>query len=451
MAVWSQSTLIETYLRRRIDSEFFRPVYLNAEQQTRKCNTNDLGLLGRFIPGPFGSAFHVKNYELQSQYRYLRGRDIKPFFILDDDNRYLTEVDFNHLQSYAIQPDDLMISVVGTLGSVAVCTPNETPAIFSCKSTLFRSFGISPYYLLAYLNCRQGQLCLLRRQRGAVQAGLNIEDLRTIPIPRLGHEVESEIASMVRLAHKKLFKSKGLYRQAKRNLESELGLGKLRFQKPMGYTAQLRDLEQSRRLDAERFYPAFNNLSTHLPDSIKLVPLGIQLSFCQRGKQPTYSKQGLPVVNSKHVRSNKVVLENNRMAIPNTLAGLQIRYGDILMNGTGRGTIGRVAPYLMDGPAIPDNHVTILRSPTLDPAYLSFFLNSQAGQLQVEMHQRGSSGQLELYPFDIRKFLVWVAPESFQKEIRNLYDQAAASEQRSKELLDQAKTRLEQLIEEAAA
>jgi hypothetical protein len=65
------------------------------------------------------------------------------------------------------------------------------------------------------------------------------------------------------------------------------------------------------------------------------------------------------------------------------------------------------------------------------------------------MHQRGTSGQLELYPFDIRKFLVWVAPEAFQKEIHNLYNQATKNELRSKEFLDQAKTRLEQLIEEA--
>ena len=92
---------------------------------------------------------------------------------------------------------------------------------------------------------------------------------------------------------------------------------------------------------------------------------------------------------------------------------------------------------------------SILRLPTLNPTYLSFYLNRQAGQLQVEMHQRGTSGQFELYPFDIRKFLVWVAPEAFQKEIRSLYVRAAASEQRSKELLDQAKTRVEQLIEKA--
>jgi type I restriction enzyme M protein len=69
--------------------------------------------------------------------------------------------------------------------------------------------------------------------------------------------------------------------------------------------------------------------------------------------------------------------------------------------------------------------------------------------MQVEMHQRGSSGQLELYPFDIRKFLVWPAPPEFQREIRRLHDMAAAAERESHMLLEHAKTRVERLIEEA--
>ena len=67
------------------------------------------------------------------------------------------------------------------------------------------------------------------------------------------------------------------------------------------------------------------------------------------------------------------------------------------------------------------------------------------------MHQRGTSGQLELYPFDIRKFLIWPAPQSFQRELRDLHDKAAAAERESKRSARQAKTRVEQLIEEAAA
>jgi type I restriction enzyme M protein len=56
---------------------------------------------------------------------------------------------------------------------------------------------------------------------------------------------------------------------------------------------------------------------------------------------------------------------------------------------------------------------------------------------------------LELYPFDIRKFQVWEAPQTVQQEIRRLYEQAAESARQSRELLDQAKSRVEQLIEEA--
>ena len=187
-----------------------------------------------------------------------------------------------------------------------------------------------------------------------------------------------------------------------------------------------------------------------MPKRVQMVRLAGLLSFCQRGKQPIYSEEGLPVLNSKHVLENKITLEDNRRAMPSIATDWQIRYGDVLLNGTGRGTIGRAAPYLVsEHQTIPDNHVTILRSPTLDPAFLSFFLNSLAGRLQVEKYQRGSSGQLELYPSDIRKLWVWEAPKLIQAEIRRLYDRATELANESKALLEKAKARVEQLIEEA--
>ena len=236
MAVWAYSQLIETYHNRRIDSEFFHPAYINAESNILKCNTERLGALGSFVPGPFGSAFHVQNYNFQSPYRYIRGRDVKPFFLLDDDNRYIPEDDFSRLIKYSVLPEDLMISVVGTLGNVAVCANDIVPAVFSCKSTIFRAKEVDPYYLLAYLNSKYGQMCLLRRQRGAVQTGLNIEDLRDVPVPRLQFNIEKDIAILVKSSHDSIKSAKLLYKQAQQLLESELGLNKLKFKKPVGYT-----------------------------------------------------------------------------------------------------------------------------------------------------------------------------------------------------------------------
>ncbi|MEQ1439923.1 hypothetical protein AAG565_11200 [Fontimonas sp. SYSU GA230001] len=101
---------------------------------------------------------------------------------------------------------------------------------------------------------------------------------------------------------------------------------------------------------------------------------------------------------------------------------------------------------------MPDNHVTILRpNGDLDPVYLAIFLNSLAGQLQVEQRLRGSSGQIELYPNDIAEFLVWVAPQSLQQHVRALVEQSFAQRQRATRLLDAAKRAVEIAIEDSEA
>ena len=451
MAVWSESTLIDAYLSRRIDSEFFRPTYVHAEQQARRCKTEDLGKLGRFIPGPFGSAFHVKNYDFRSPYRYLRGRDIKPFFILDDDNRYVPETDFRRLQDYAVQYDDLMISVVGTLGNVAVCTSHDIPAIFSCKSTLFRSFGANPYYLLAYLNCQQGQLCLLRRQRGAVQTGLNIEDLRTIPIPRFDNEIESEIASKVRLAHKALRDSKEYYSEAEQILESELGLDKLSFQKPVGYTARfsmvgLSDTFNSGRIDAQCFAPDAIFYQNWLLNHAQCDRLAQLLQSTAKGRQQVEAVEGTTDYCSiKHISGRELTGASKCHPMMDTpLAGPH----DLLLAITGAtiGKIGIVKRY--DHLAFSGDLLRLRAKPEINPRYLLLALDHSLGQVQFNRWITGSTNG-HLAPRDVGRVLVPRLKEGIEDRIAELVEESLSKRIESEKLLDQAKTRVEQLIEEA--
>jgi len=281
------------------------------------------------------------------------------------------------------------------------------------------------------------------------QVNVSAAELKRIDAFLAPNSFQEAIARLVQDSYRQRVRGITAYAEAQQLLEAELRLDKLTFEKQVGYTARLSEIEVSRRFDPEHYFPSFQAFRMGLPVNMPLQPLSCYLEFCQRGKQPLYSKIGLPVINSKHVQPNRVICDGNRLAKANRDAALQIRFGDILLNGTGRGTIGRAAPYLGQGLSVADNHVTILRSTKLDPAYVALYLNSPAGQMQVEMHQRGSSGQLELYPFDIRKFLVWPAPPEFQREIRRLHNQAATAEQDSHILLEQAKIRVEQLIEEA--
>ena len=84
---------------------------------------------------------------------------------------------------------------------------------------------------------------------------------------------------------------------------------------------------------------------------------------------------------------------------------------DILINSTGDGTIGRVAVYHYDSPAIVDGHITIVRYK--DPAlawYVAAFLLTETGQNQIYRYINSSSGQVEIYPQDISR--IWVKPAS---------------------------------------
>jgi restriction endonuclease S subunit len=447
MAVWTSIQLSDVRSGFRIDSEFYKEEFIQRDHELFKLKRSSLGHLAKVTDGEHGSVKFVED-----GIKYLTAENVKQGYVDFEGVRYVgPEVDRRNARA-RVNAGDVLISIKGTLGEVGVAEAELLPANMNRDVAIIKPFLSAPsgYFLSAFLRSSYGAYQLAREGSGGVQQMITLERLRSVQIPLLPEDGVALVVGEYQKALGKRQESINSYTQAQQLLESELGLDKLRFDKAVGYTARFSELELSRRFDSEHYYPAFDNLKANLPKQVQFVPLGSLLTFCQRGKQPVYSEHGFPVLNSKHILENKITLEGNRFAKPNPVTSLQIQYGDVLINGTGRGTIGRTAPYLVDEhQAIPDNHVTILRSPTLDPAYLSFYLNTQAGKLQVEKFQRGSSGQLELYPFDIRKFQVWDAPQSIQQEIRRLYDQATESAKQSRELLEQAKSRVEQLIEEA--
>jgi restriction endonuclease S subunit len=447
MAVCYNSLLSDTVRENRWAAEFHRPGYKFVAEQPEEWRR-------------IGRCSKLCQYGLSIKMNET-GRGVPIYRLNEIDGCFLSDnpIKFAPISSlvatdYELEKQDILfcrtngnINYVGRTGLFL----GENRAVFASYLVRVRtdSSVLLPEYLTIYLNTDFGRRQIVRRAMQSNQVNVSAAELKRIDVYLAPDVVQSSIAQLVQESYAQRTLGLAAAGDARRLLATELGLNNMTFQRPVGYTTRLSEIEMSRRFDSEHYYPAFREFKAGLPHSVSLFPLSNYLEFCRRGKQPIYATTGMRVINSKHVQPNRVVLDGNRMARPNQDANLQIRFGDALLNGTGRGTIGRAAPYLSDNMAVADNHVTILRSKRLDPAYLSLYLNSQAGQMQVEMHQRGSSGQLELYPLDIRKFLVWAAPEDFQREVRRLHDIAAAAERKSHVLLEQAKLQVEKLIEEA--
>ncbi|HMW81844.1 MAG TPA: hypothetical protein PKC78_15915 [Accumulibacter sp.] len=451
MAVWSFPSLQGVRSTRRADSEFFRPEYLLAENRIRACSFIELGRIGNFVSGPFGSAFHVQNYDFRSPYRYIRGRDVKPFFLLNDDNRYLPASHFYRLQQYEVRNNDLMISVVGTLGNVAICTEEEVPAMFSCKSTLFRSNEADPYFLLAYLNSAPGQLCLLRRQRGAIQGGLNIEDLRTIPVPRFGQESEQAIADKVRVAHRSLIISSQKYEAAQQLLESELVLDKLTYPNPVGYVAQFSELGAAHRADAEYFHVRYEAFLSAVRNY-------------SRGCQPVnkLTKQILPNFDRRKASGEVSYIEIGDVSVSNgSYSETKVAAKDLPANAKielsgGEIIISQVRPT-RGAIAIVDDKLS--HKAVCSGAFYVCTSNEVSHREIIWVYLRCMKSVFEKfcggtsYPtIDSRyigRFPVPLFDDGLASRIKTLVVQAKNTQLESVRLLDQAKTRVEQLIEAA--
>ena len=131
-------------------------------------------------------------------------------------------------------------------------------------------------------------------------------------------------------------------------------------------------------------------------------PLGEVCQFINRGISPAYLETGgVAVLNQKCVRDHTVNFDLGRRHDPEAKKVGPERYvraGDVLVNSTGTGTLGRVA-QLREAPPEPttvDSHVTIVR-PKDGLFYPEFFGYALVAiEEQIQDGGEGCGGQTEL-------------------------------------------------------
>lgn len=137
------------------------------------------------------------------------------------------------------------------------------------------------------------------------------------------------------------------------------------------------------------------------------VPLEYYTKSISRGVTPKYYKNEdtvpIHVLNQRCVRDGWVSLDSARLMLPRRREkkAAIVEFGDLVVNSTGQGTLGRVGRWSHREPIYADSHITIVKAdpqriyPTLLP-YLIFPLQSE-----IEQMAEGSTGQTELSPSNL--------------------------------------------------
>ena len=449
MAVWSEVKVSELPDDRRLDAEYYQPAFLKLDRLLGEHHADRWkGLGGRFIVGPFGSSFLVKNYEKGSPYRYVRGRDVKPFFLLDDQNCTISSTDYDRLVKYHLEPGDLLVSVVGTVGNVSVVIDDVGPCVFSCKSTAFRAEGIDPFYLCAYLNSAVGQAYFRRLPRGHIQTGLNLGDLQGIPVVRLS--TESVIADAVRDAHRQLRLAKDSYVEAEALLESVLGSDNLDLSSRLHYERPYADLQAAARFDAEYFQPpkkAVLDALAKMPGQ----PVRDQFRSVRQLWQPDRAGAAELVRNYGLTDALQSFLDETvEPTTRDTIASTKkkLRPGDLVVSRL-RSYLKEIAVVLDCGPIpmIGSTEFIVLRPQkgATDVETLLVYLRSRYVQTVLKWSQ-GGSNHPRFHEDELMNLRIPEVVREHQGAIKAKVEASIGARRRARVLLEEAKTMVEQAI-----
>lgn len=154
-----------------------------------------------------------------------------------------------------------------------------------------------------------------------------------------------------------------------------------------------------------------------IPQGWEVKKLGDLTALLNRGISPTYDDEGgdSKVINQKCIRDQRLSLEPARRQSKPITPDKCIRFGDVLINSTGVGTLGRVAQVYEDlDQCTVDTHVTIVR-PKADTDVDFFGCALLLKQEDFERLGIGATGQTELSRTAIGEVKIPAPPDSLQK------------------------------------
>jgi restriction endonuclease S subunit len=447
MEAWSEVKLSALAPGFRIDPEFYRPEFLVRESELSHLPCISLERLAYVTDGEHGSVPYTEN-----GVRYLTAENVCAGYVDIMDVRYVDEWVNARNARAIVQPGNILISIKGTLGQVAVAEQWLLPANMNRDVAVIkiRSKQLASEFLAAFLMSRFGQFQALREGSGGVQQMITLGRLRTIKVPLVNPKAQEEVVLLWQRAAAQRRLSNTIYTSAQRILEKALKLNSIDLSGNLSHESRLSTIFNARRWDAQHYRPKYDILLEAIRAAPSHRALKDMLTYNQRGVQPDYVPGGpIAVVNSQHIGPQHCfhqLFERTSKEALVSAGGSCIRKNDILLYTTGA-YVGRTNIFLEEIDAVASNHVNILRLRNdYDPAYVALVLNSPVGLLQTEKYTTGST-QAELYPSAIARFCIPLIASSTTKTIGDKVRISYDLLRESSGLLEQAKRRVEELIE----
>jgi len=451
----SEIFLSEMNFENRLDSEFYQKLFIKTDRFLKSKKDFEIGTNFKVTDGEHGNVIFREN-----GIKYLGAENIKNGYVDISKIKYVDEsVNQRNLRA-EVKIGDILISIKGTLGEIAIAEKWLLPANMSRDVAILKPLnnsGLSSYLLSTFLMTKYGNIQSRRGGSGGVQQMITLGRLRKFIVPKFPQILDEIIKELYLTSLSKRVHSKQTYTQAENLLLEELGL--LDFE-PSKEAVNIKSLADSfaisGRLDAEYYQKKYEGVV----NTVKNKPFDVLSNLVEIRKSiepgsKNYEKEGLPFMRVADLSKNglsepqkyisSLFVKDNQDKIND----LKPKKGTILFSKDG--SVGIAYHLRQDYNGITSGailHLNVKDEKRVIPEYLTLALNSKVVQMQAE-RDAGGSIILHWRSSEIENVVVPIVDYKKQEQIADLIEQSFTLKKESEQLLEVAKRAVEIAIEES--
>jgi type I restriction enzyme S subunit len=336
----------------------------------------------------------------------IRTTNVRNGFIDTENVRYVIEAVFRKWTRRALPvPGDVVLTREAPLGEVGIIRYPDS-VFLGQRTIMYRAdrSRLDPYFLMYSMLSEYVQGQIRSYGSGSTVEHMRVPDCFNLLLPLPSLHVQRKISAI-------LSGYDGLIENNNRRIKILEEMARRIYQ----------EWFVDFRFPGHSSSVAAGSTAGQLPDGWQARPLRAVTAMITRGVSPRYSDAPNPlVINQKCIRNGGLSLELARRHETVVPADKLVRVGDVLINSTGVGTLGRVAQVLRDLKEVTvDSHVTIVRpaATAIDSHFLGMTLLGHEPELASM--GIGSTGQTELGRTAIGNLLVALPPLNLQEMFAN--------------------------------
>lgn len=398
----------------------------------------DLGIIEKPLDGNHGGIHPKSSDYVEYGIPFIMASDLINGHVDIKGCKFISEEQAKSLRKGFAKEGDVLLSHKATIGRTAVVGKLSTDFIvLTPQITYYRVLDLTrlnPRYLKYYFDS-EGFQALFEQWAGggSTRLYLGITEQMKLPIELPEIKIQNKIVDLVDSFDRKIT----LNRQINQTLEQmaqalfkswfvdfdpvvDKALDAGFFEQDLEFPDELLHRAEARKAaresvdfkplpeDIRKLFPAVFEecsepslgLGGWVPKGWKIKMLGEITSELRRGISPKYiEKGGVQVINQKCIRNHEVSYEPARRHDQDAkkIDGRALKLGDVLVNSTGVGTLGRIAQVTnLSETTVADSHVTVVR--VNDEACPVFIFGQLMLSIEalIERLGEGSTGQTEL-------------------------------------------------------